>query len=387
MTGTSLDGIDCALIEATGTGLEMKPRFVRGVSGSLGELAPRLRALAEQQPMSAGDIARLSRDFALMHARAIKGLLGESETCDLISVHGQTVFHAPPASWQLFNPAVLAHETGIDVVCDLRAADLAAGGQGAPITPLADWVWLRSATERRVILNLGGFANATLLPRDEGPESIALIRGMDICACNHILDGVARVALGKPYDEDGKAAAAGTVNAEARDELLAVLSRQASGGRSLGTGDEAIGEDGWIDRLCNRIDPNDLAATTCAALGGTIGRSLAASAAPSHGAISRVLVAGGGAKNQVLMREISAGLAVANPAVRIEPTDSHGLPGAFREAAEMAVLGALCQDRVPITLPAVTGVSTPTSPTRERGATAFRVANVSPLAGVWAFAG
>ncbi len=369
MTGTSLDGIDCALIEVAGTGLAMKPRFIRGRSTSLGDLAPRLRALAEQKPMTAGDIAKLSRDFALLHAREISTLLGNEE-CDLIAVHGQTVFHAPPVSWQVFNPAVLAHETGIDVVCDLRAADLAAGGQGAPITPLADWVWLRSVSERRVILNLGGFANATILPRDTGPESIAQIRGMDICACNHILDGVARVALNKPYDKDGAAAAAGTISTSARDELLVILSRQAAGGRSLGTGDEVLSAGGWIERHKVRLQPRDLCATACAAVGGAIGQSLAEFARSPSGAISRVLLAGGGGANRTLHRAITESLSAANPSVRVEATDAHGLPGAFREAAEMAVLGALCQDRVPITLPAVTGVMGEASP--------------APIAGVWA---
>lgn len=371
MTGTSLDGIDCALVEIEGRGLQMKPRFVRGSSGSLGELAPRLRALAEQKPMTAGEIAKLSREFALLHAREINALLGgERGGCDLIAVHGQTVFHAPPVSWQMFNPAVLAHGTGIDVVCDLRAADLAAGGQGAPITPIADWVWLRSATERRVVLNLGGFANATILPRDTGPESIADIRGMDICACNHVLDGVARFALGKPYDHDGAAAAAGNANARACAELAAILSSQASGRRSLGTGDEVLGTGGWLDRNRQRVEPGDFPATACAAVGGVIGRELAASATSPSGAISRVLVAGGGSANRTLMHHITASLAQVSPSVRVERTDAHALPGAFREAAEMAVLGALCADGVPITLPGVTHVPA-----------------AAPLSGVWAFAG
>lgn len=371
MTGTSLDGIDCALIEVDGHGLAMKPRFIRGTSGSLGDLAPRLRALAEQKPMTAGEIAALSREFALLHARAVNALLeGDRGGCDLIAIHGQTVFHSPPVSWQLFNPAVLAHETGIDVVCDLRAADLAAGGQGAPITPLADWIWFRSPTERRVILNLGGFANATILPRDAGPGSVADIRGMDICACNHVLDGVARIALGKPYDEGGAAAAAGTINPLGRDELLSVLSRQASGGRSLGTGDEVLGAGGWLDRHGAALADTDLCASACAAVGGVIGRELAASATSPSGAISRVLVAGGGSANKTLMRHISASLAQVSPSVRVESTDAHALPGAFREAAEMAVLGALCADGVPITLPGVTHLPA-----------------AAPLSGVWAFAG
>jgi 1,6-anhydro-N-acetylmuramate kinase len=354
MTGTSLDGIDCSLVEIEGRGLEMKPRFVRGSSGSLGELAPRLRALAEQKPMTAGEIAALARDFALLHAREVNSLLGtEREGCNLIVVHGQTVFHAPPLSWQMFNPAVLAHETGIDVVCDLRAADLAAGGQGAPITPLADWIWLRSPTERRVILNLGGFANATLLPRDTGPESIADIRGMDICACNHVVDAAARAGLGKPFDEDGAAAGAGRVEEAAREELMASLLRQSSGERSLGTGDEAVGAGGWVERWRGRVSGEDLCATACAGVGGMIRDALAA-----HGP-ARALVAGGGVMNRTLLLHIGS---------NVERTDDFGLPGAHREAAEMAVLGALCADGVPITLPRVTGGAGP-----------------KPVAGVWAF--
>lgn len=362
MTGTSLDGIDCALVEIEGRGLEMRPRFVRGRSAGLGDLAPRLRALAEQKPMTAGDIARLAREFALLHAHVIRALLGGAQDgsggCDLVAVHGQTVFHAPPVSWQLFNPAVLAHEARVDVVCDLRAADLAAGGQGAPITPLADWIWFRSPSERRVILNLGGFANATILPRDQGPGSIAEIRGMDICACNHVLDGVARLATGKPYDEDGAAAASGRVDSGAREELLTILSRQSSGGRSLGTGDEAVGPGGWAERWSARLRGEDLCATACAAVGEAVRAALRRQIA------GRVLVAGGGALNRTLLSHIGE---------TIERTDGHGLPGAFREAAEMAVLGALCQDGVPITLPRVTGV---------RGG-----ADPAPLAGVWAIAG
>ena len=354
MTGTSLDGIDCAVVEVEGEGLRMRPRFVRGGSGSLGDLAPRLRAMAEQEPMTAGEIAELAREFALLHAREVQRLLA-GESCDLVSVHGQTVFHQPPVSWQLFNPAVLAHEVGMDVVCDLRAADLAAGGQGAPITPIADWVWLRSEDEARVVLNLGGFANATVLPRGAGEESLAKVRGMDICACNHVLDGVAREALGRPYDEDGAAAAAGRVDAAACDELRAVLSRQASDGRSLGTGDEALGAGGWLERWRGGLKGNDLCATACAAVGGSICEALA------RHQPARVLVAGGGAMNRTLLAHIGSD---------VERTDAYGLPGAFREAAEMAVLGALCADGVPITLPGVTGVTGP-----------------APVAGVWARAG
>ena len=111
---------------------------------------------------------------------------------DLVVAHGQTVFHAPPASWQLLNAAPIARAVRAPVVFDLRQADLAAGGQGAPITPLADWIMLRAhgpAAAGRAIVNLGGFCNVTILPSGAGPEGV---RGMDVCPCNHLLDGVAR---------------------------------------------------------------------------------------------------------------------------------------------------------------------------------------------------
>jgi 1,6-anhydro-N-acetylmuramate kinase len=323
--------------------------------------------------MTAGEIAALSRDFALLHAREVNALLGgEQDECDLIAVHGQTVFHSPPVSWQMFNPAVLAHETGIDVVCDLRAADLAAGGQGAPITPLADWVWLRSPTERRVVLNLGGFANATLLPRDTGPESIADVRGMDICACNHVLDAAARAGLGKPFDEYGAAAMEGAVSFEARQELCDLLAKQSSAARSLGTGDEVSGKDGWIERWNGRLTPNDLCATACAAVGKTIVRAIRKGTEPGHKAFDRLILAGGGLKNIALRSAICTDSGVRLSITQDAFSYQQSLPMEFREAIEMAILGALCQDGVPITLPGVTGGTAGAGP--------------KPVAGVWAFA-
>jgi anhydro-N-acetylmuramic acid kinase len=177
MTGTSLDGIDLALVEVTGTGLGMSARFARGLSAPLGPAADSLRALAAQEPMTAGQVARLSLQFAAAHAQALTDLLG-GERSDLVCIHGQTVFHAPPASWQLLNPFPIARAASAPVVYDLRQADLAAGGQGAPITPIADFVLFRHAQESRAVVNLGGFCNVTLLPRrtrrGAGPRCVRL---------------------------------------------------------------------------------------------------------------------------------------------------------------------------------------------------------------------
>ena len=348
MTGTSIDGLDAAMVRIHGHGLAMSAEFVRGITLPLGDLAPRLKDLADQRPMTAGAIAALSRDFALLHGAAVRELLC-GDRADLICVHGQTVYHAPPVSWQMFNSAVLAYETGTPVVFDLRAADLAAGGQGAPITPIADWFFFRAAQPTAVV-NLGGFCNITLLPRES--KSIEDIEGFDVCACNHVLNAVARVMLRAEYDRDGAAALSGSVHSEAAVDLEGVLASQSRAGRSLGTGDE-VG--GWISRFRARVNGPDLAATACEVIGQTIARRV-------QGA-HRILVAGGGARNAALVKGIRDWSSAP-----VQSIDTAGVPIEFREAAAMGVLGALCRDRVPITLPRVTGLNTP-----------------APVAGAWVY--
>ncbi|MFN0131361.1 MAG: anhydro-N-acetylmuramic acid kinase [Phycisphaerales bacterium] len=349
MTGTSLDAIDAAIVEINGHGLSMSARLIEGRSAPLGDLAAPLRRLAEQQPMTAGEIADLSHRFALAHAALLRDLLGSSSgggrTPDLVALHGQTVYHKPPLSWQLMNPAPVAALVRAPVVHDLRAADLAAGGQGAPITPIADWVFFGGTSAPLAIVNLGGFCNVTLLPAASTPRDhsgeLESIRGMDVCPCNHILDAVARATLGAPFDADGARAANGTPHDEALEDLEGVLASRARAHKSMGTGDEALD---WVSRWRAHVPGPDLAATACEAIG---------SAIASATANRRALLAGGGARNRALAAAIAS--AATGPVELVNPAEL----AQYREAAAMAVLGALCRDRVPITLPAVTGVRGP----------------------------
>lgn len=366
MTGTSMDALDAALVEVSGRGFSMSARFVRGVSLPLGDVAQPLRRLAAQERLSAAEIVRTGLDFARLHTEAIQSLM-DGSTPDLICIHGQTVFHVPPLSWQFLQPVSIVRAIGAPVVFDLRAADLAAGGQGAPITPLADWVFFRRAAalgprgSSLAVVNLGGFVNFTLLPGGgggagaaEADQEIARITGGDVCACNQVLDAVARALLGTPFDEGGKRAAAGTVHERALADLLAVLARQSCAGRSLGTGDEAAG---WIERWKSEVEPGDVAATACEGIARTVSERLRADGE------RQVVLAGGGIRNLALrgaLERMCSGM--------VRTTDDLGLPSEYREAACMAVLGALSQDRVPITLPAVTGVPAP-----------------APVAGCWMY--
>lgn len=342
MTGTSIDAVDAALVEITGAGLAMSARLVRHASRPLGDLAPRLRKIAQQHACTAREIAAAGRDLALEHVRVLRALVRDDKV-DFIAVHGQTVLHAPPLSWQLINPHVIAEALHAPVVFDLRAADLAAGGQGAPITPIADYVLFAAPHETRTVVNLGGFCNITRLPRRSAAPDLSEIGGGDVCVCNQLLDALARSCLGSAFDEDGRRALAGAPLAAAVSALQAQLERQAAAGRSLGTGDEALG---WLDQYRGACTPEDLARSACAAIARVIAQRLAGA--------DRIILAGGGARNAALVAELSRSCGA-----EVSTSSELGVPVEAREALCFAVLGALARDGVPIALPAITGAAGP----------------------------
>lgn len=348
MTGTSIDGLDTALVEVEGSGLEITCSVRRCLSEPLGELGRKLRLISRRLPVTARELAMITDDLANLHLGVLRELI-DGERVDFVCVHGQTVFHAPPLSLQIINPSPIAFGLGVPVVTDLRAADLACGGQGAPITPLADFVMYRSLAERLCVVNLGGFSNITILPEgssdipSDGMQShIAEIGGQDVCACNQILDALSTELFTTPYDVDGKRAAGGKVCHDAFCSLELHLKGQSMNGRSLGTGDDI--STSWIKRYREMATPEDLCRTACAAIASTI--------VSRRGKSDRMILAGGGAKNKTLVMEIAA-----RADIQVDISDDFGIPSVYREAVAMGVLGAMCQDRVPITLPQITGAS------------------------------
>ncbi|HHE46319.1 MAG TPA: hypothetical protein ENL08_01275, partial [Bacteroidetes bacterium] len=212
----------------------------------------------------------------------------------------------------------------------------------------ADYVLFRDPDETRCVVNLGGYCNVTILAACKGGaggsviDRAGLIKGRDVCACNSLLDGIAVEAFHQPFDENGDNAARGVVRSEPLAALSELLQEQSSEGRSLGSGDELHT---WLKQYQHRYDGRDLARTACAAIAGCI--------TAACGSADRLIVAGGGVENRTLMSEIRS-----RAGVPVETTDEYGVPARYREAAAMAVLGALCRDRIPVTLPGVTGVET-----------------------------
>ncbi|MCB9847644.1 MAG: anhydro-N-acetylmuramic acid kinase [Phycisphaeraceae bacterium] len=341
MTGTSLDGLDLAAVRIRGAGLSMECEVVGMESAPLGELGGPLRALASGVSMPARDIARIALEFGELHAAAALRLAEHAQGCDLLCAHGQTIVHNPPISWQLLNPWPIARALRCPVVSDLRGADLASGGQGAPLTPIADRVLFREAGRDLVIVNLGGYCNCTLLRAGAPSDALA---GFDVCACNQVIDASARAGLGAPYDGGGTAALNGSIDDKALGELTEALAAHANNPRSLGTGDEAHH---WVERWRTRLIGDDLCATAVAGVAETIAEALTRLELRDGGAIA---LAGGGVHNSALVkviRRLSKHEVITTSALGVEPE--------AREAACFAVLGALCADGVPISLPGVTG--------------------------------
>ncbi len=334
MTGTSIDALDAALVRFSGHGLDLRAELVRASSTPLGPLAVGLRELATGSAKDAREIARLALAFGQLHADAALELAGdELGELELICAHGQTVFHDPPASWQLLNAHPIAVRTGVPVVWDLRQADLALGGCGAPITPLADRILFADVQEPWAVVNLGGFCNITTC-------TDGTIAGRDLCACNQLLDELARELLNRSFDTDGASALRGWAQNDVVDDLAQRLEAQSRSGRSLGTGDE-LAE--WARRAHDlEYSPEDILASACAAIAGVIAANIDDA--------ETVVLAGGGVRNAAL-----AGALDKKIRGRTISADELGIPVEHRESMAMATLGLLCADRVPITIERVTG--------------------------------
>ena len=361
MTGTCIDGIDAALIEISGHGTAMSVRLIRQVHEPMTELAEPLKAFARGGRLTAVEIAALARRLGEHHAHVFATHFAD-ESIDFAVVHGQTVCHAPPDSLQLMNPWPLTAVAECPVIHDLRGADLAMGGQGAPITPIADAILYRDHRDpgsSLAIVNLGGFINTTLLPAmDPGADILEQVSGFDCCPCNHLLDAASLETLDRPFDRDGEVAASGvpdTATASASGRKIAGLFQDR---RSGGDGDEHRTEAVAIASAAK--SPADGLATICQAIGIALAECLATAgrrldATPP----SRLILAGGGVLNACLVEAIRSN-SPASIDVRI--SDEFGLPAQARECVAMATLGALACDGIPITATSVTGRRTgPTS--------------------------
>ncbi|MFZ5623654.1 MAG: anhydro-N-acetylmuramic acid kinase [Gemmatimonadota bacterium] len=345
MSGTSLDGIDAALVRFEGPTRATLLGFVtRPYSPPERERIQRALGTA-----SARDYARLHVDLAGWAAEAIDRLLAACDvpasTLDFIAFPGQTVWHEPPmVSWQLGEPAVLAERFGTRVVSGFRARDVAAGGQGAPLVPIADVLLFGSSTHARVLLNLGGMANLTYVPRRELDDgAFAFDTGPGVA----VIDAMARlVDRTVPYDVDGRIAARGTPVEAVLADLLTDPFFHTPPPRS--TGRERFGDD-YARALHERVPGPDGVATAVE----LTARSIAQAIQRWVPDASDVVVSGGGCHHPGLLAAIRRYV----PALR--RFDEVFFNGDAKEAVAFALLGYLTVHGQPGNLPAATGAAGP----------------------------
>lgn len=343
MSGTSMDGIDAALIETDGERIE---RF-----GPVGhtpydeDFQNRLRGVLGQVPAECADEPDVAAELTRRHAAAVKRLLDENDigaaSIDVIGFHGHTVLHRPERreTFQIGDGVLLTRETGIAVVNDFRAADVAAGGQGAPLASLYHAALARDLDKPLAVLNVGGVANITWI--GEGGDLLAFDTGPG----NALIDDWARRTIHEPMDEGGKLARAGKSDAGALSELMAHPYFEVPPPKSLDRLDFTF------DAVAG-LSPADGAATLTAFTAEAVKKALVfLPALPT-----RVLVCGGGRHNGTLMDCLRAALGV--PVAAVEDV---GWAGDALEAQAFGFLAVRSVYGLPLTVPGTTGIDKPTT--------------------------
>jgi anhydro-N-acetylmuramic acid kinase len=348
MSGTSMDGIDAALIDC----LTQKPHLVATHSKPWPDsIRLQLRQAQHLDDEAVFGLHELDRAIAAQFAEATLELLAIAGTdvSEVIAIgnHGQTIRHRPqadkPFSLQLGNGQHIADLTGIQTVSDFRSADIEAGGEGAPLAPAFHNAMLRNSSENRCVVNIGGIANITLLPAYEAQA----VTGYDTGPGNNLMDGWIKRHKSLPYDNNGDWARSGQLNDALLTGLKADEYFQLPPPKS--TGFEYFNQD-WLQQHDVDVLPaEDVQATLCELTAATIADAVLAS--DTH--VDRVLICGGGVHNSYGLARLQSLLAD----IPVESTGMYGIHPDWVEAIAFAWLAQCHLENISGNLPAVTGAS------------------------------
>lgn len=342
MSGTSLDGLDIALIEQGEQPSLLATHYLPMPS----ELRQRLLSLCASGPDEIARAALAENHWATLAAEGIRTLLAtqglDSGAIRAIGSHGQTIRHEPAQGFtvQIGNPALLAELTGISVVADFRRRDVAAGGQGAPLVPAFHETLFGHLGQRLAVLNVGGFSNLSLIACD------APVHGFDCGPGNVLMDAWIEQQRGLRYDADGAWAATGQVI----DELLAAMLGDPffSGAGPKSTGREVFNLP-WLQSHLSRL-PSYRDEDVQATLLELTARSIIDSLRNAQQDTEALLVCGGGARNGTLMARLAALL----PDAQVASTAAHGVDPDWVEGMAFAWLAHCCLEGIPANRPSVT---------------------------------
>lgn len=343
MSGTSLDGLDIALVEQ-GQPLKLLATLYIPMPD---DLRSELLSLCASGPDEIARAAMAEQRWASLAAQGVNQLLEQERLAPsairAIGSHGQTIRHEPARGFtvQIGNPALLAELTGITVVSDFRRRDVAAGGQGAPLVPAFHEALFENQGERLAVLNVGGFSNLSLI------ETGRPVSGFDCGPGNVLLDAWINACQGLSYDRNGAWAASGTI-------VPALLQALLSDPFFAGTGPKSTGREvfnlTWLQQHLARLPASaerDVQATLLELTAVTIVDSLQAAQRDTQA----LMVCGGGAHNSALMRRLASLL----PNARVSSTAACGIDPDWVEAMAFAWLAHCCLEGIPTNRPSVTG--------------------------------
>ncbi len=378
ISGTSADGIDAALVRIAGAGADARVDLVEFASVPYpADVREELLALyADDAPHAIARLCSLNVVLGELFAEAAQEVCRQADVpttaVHVIGSHGQTVWHQPEpdpslplsvlSTLQIGDPSVIAERTGVPVVANFRAADIAAGGQAAPLVPYFDWVVLRHPDGTRAVQNIGGIGNVTCLPAGGGLDTV---RAFDTGPGNMVIDGLVTLLTDgeETFDRDGALAAAGTVDGVLLDQLMQdPYLRQAP---PKTTGRERYGlplardilRDAGLRAGILRPgsgaagDEQDRARDVVTTVTAYAARSIIDAYVRWLPNVDEVIVGGGGSRNPFLMRLLQEGLAP----VPVATVDAHGVNGRAKEAMAFALMAHDGLAGLPTNAPGATG--------------------------------
>jgi anhydro-N-acetylmuramic acid kinase len=376
MSGTSADGVDVALCRIAPGARETDPPRVKllGHAGFPYSKAVRAELLhvMEGEALPAAEFSRLNWRLGEIYADCVARTSAQfGAKIDLVGCHGQTVHHDAAgvkylgtrlrSTWQMGEPAVIAERLRCPVISDFRPADLAAGGQGAPLVPMVDWCIFRSAKVSRVLLNLGGIANLTALP---AACTIEQVLAFDTGPANMVIDRCMQQLFSRPLDRNGLVARRGKVLRGVVEKLMCDTYFSALPPKSCGREQFGAAYTSRLIAMCRAAGGSD---SDCVATGTALTAESVVDAyrrfvwihLGSAAPLSRVevCVAGGGARNPMLMRLLAEQFAEIR--VKVLPIDDLGMPAQAKEGVAFALLAWLTWNRQPGNIPAATGAARP----------------------------
>ena len=365
MSGTSADGIDVAVVRIVPGGVRPKLTLVahEGLPYPPALRRAVLTAMNATQTSTA-ELARLHWRLGLAYAEAVRATVKRHRMkLDLIGCHGQTLYHQPRAkayagrtfacTWQAGEASAIAAAVGVPVVSNFRPADMFAGGQGAPLVPLLDYVLFADGKRGRVLQNIGGIANLTAIPAGAAAKTVM---AFDTGPGNMVIDALAQELFGKTFDRNGAIAARGSVIEPVLRELLRHPYFRLKPPRTAGR--EQFGREYAAKFLAacrsKSARPEDALATATALTAGTIAQSYAQYVAPKmKGHPVDYIVSGGGARNATLMAMLAQKLELLGCELAV--SEDFGLPAEAKEAAGFALLAWQTWHRLPGNVLAATG--------------------------------